>query len=313
MAYTVRVSVIDNCQLRCNYCLPDGPQHLLGKQHYLSADHYRAFASALTSFSIHKIRFTGGEPLLRKDLPNIVRAFAETLSCPLALTTNGLRFVVLKDALIDAGLTAVTFHLDTLREQRYQRLMGRGSVAVVVDAMRAASERKLQVKLNVVVQKGLNDDEIVEFLKFSATTGIQVRFIEQMNTGSARLHVEHTFLSGTDILGRIQAFSAITQLPRKDASTPAERWLCDELKIEFGLIASDTRPFCADCNRLRLNADGRMRTCLYEPNGFDIGLSRDVAELDLTRAIRDVIAKKRSFHPGANAPRVDFAMAQIGG
>ena len=313
MAYTLRVSVIDNCQLRCGYCLPDGPQNLLPKVNYLTVKHYEAAASALRHIAIDKVRFTGGEPTLRKDLPNIVGAFAKRMSSTLALTTNGLGFLAMKDALVDAGMSSATFHLDTLREERYPSLMGRGSVQRVLSAIDGAQSLGLLVKINVVVQKGLNDDELNNFLLFSRAQGVEVRFIEQMNTGSARSHVARTFISGKEILERVALSTPITDLPRKSQFAPAEQFYADDLGVSFGLIASDTRPFCTFCNRLRLNADGSMRTCLYEPSGHDVGFTKDLSEDELKQNILAVIAKKRSFHPAIHEPGRDFAMAQIGG
>lgn len=313
MAYTLRVSVTDNCQLRCRYCLPNGPHHLVPRHNYLSVAHYERAARILSRIAIDKLRFTGGEPLLRKDLPGIIGAFARHLNKPLAVTTNGLLFLGMHHALRDAGLSGVTFHLDTLKEERYQTLMGKGTVHTVREAMDAARASALVVKINVVVQKGVNDDELVDFLHFSRSHGIEVRFIEQMNTGLARDYVAQTFMSGEAILARIAKATPITEHARLVSSTPAERHRADDIGVDFGLIASDTRPFCGACNRLRMSADGRMRTCLYESGGVDVGFMGELGDDAILANICDVIAHKRSFHPSQKIARVDFAMAQIGG
>jgi cyclic pyranopterin phosphate synthase len=293
--------------------LPDGPHNLLARQDYLTVSHYEAAACALRHIAVDKIRFTGGEPTLRKDLPAIVRAFSKKISVPLGITTNGLGFFAMKDALVDAGLSAITFHLDTLKENRYRALMGRGSVQKVKTAIALAKRMDLLVKINVVVQKALNDDELVDFLYFSRAHDVEVRFIEQMNTGFARAHVARTFMSGKEILAAIASSTPIKERQRKDPSAPAEQFYAEELALVFGLIASDTRPFCQACNRLRINADGTIRTCLYEPVGIDVGFGKPLGEDELRKNILAAIAMKRSFHPASNLARRDFAMAQIGG
>jgi cyclic pyranopterin phosphate synthase len=200
-----------------------------------------------------------------------------------------------------------------LREERYAALMGRGSVRAVLAAIEEAQAAGLLVKINVVVQRGLNDDELCDFLQFSRAHAIEIRFIEQMNTGSARAHVARTFMSGADILAHLARVMTIKESKRIDPSAPAEQHYAEELGVMFGLIASDTRPFCTNCNRLRINADGRVRTCLYEPGGIDIGITKGLCTAELMRNIRTAIASKRSFHPAVNLVRTDFAMAEIGG
>jgi cyclic pyranopterin phosphate synthase len=143
---------------------------------------------------------------------------------------------------------------------------------------------------------------------------VEIRFIEQMNTGSAKAHVAKTFMSGSDILNRIDRFTKITQLPRHSPHDPAERFFAMDLGVSFGLIASDTRPFCHNCNRLRLSADGRIRTCLYEPNGHEIGLvDLSLSDTQVLANLRHIISKKQSFHPALNQSGLDFSMAQVGG
>lgn len=313
MSYTLRVSVLDNCQLRCGYCLPDGPKNLLHRRNLLTNFQYQKIAKALAPLAIEKVRFTGGEPLLRQDLPAIIEAFS-SLQVPMALTTNGLRFLAMKDGLLKSGLSAITFHLDTLKEERYRHLMGHGSVHSVLLAIESARS-DLAVKINVVVQRGLNDDEMVDFLHLSRKISVEVRFIEQMNTGSAKDHVQKTFLSGQDILARLGHHTRILVLDRLYPSAPAERFWAPDMGVEFGLIASDTRPFCHHCNRLRLSADGRLRTCLYEPVGHDLGFSPNALPSDdvLLANITRVVKQKMSFHPALRKARTDFSMSQVGG
>lgn len=310
MAYTLRVSVLDACQLRCRYCLPTS-LGLIKKSSWLTLLQYEHIAEALKPFSIEKIRFTGGEPLLRPELPAIVKIFSTILSSvECALTTNGLRFVALKQALIDAGISSVTFHIDTLRADRYPLIMGDGDLLLVLKSLDHAQKSGLKVKLNVVIQKGVNDDEIKEFLLFSKQYGVMVRFIELMNTGSAKEYVRDTFMSGEEILHEVSKYWSIAPVGRPDVHAPAELFLVHELDLQFGLIASDTRPFCQACNRLRLSADGHLRTCLYEPQGHKLDFS---VGLSLYEQIAGVVSKKTSYHPLNHKKRQNFSMAQIGG
>lgn len=308
--YSLRVSVLELCQLRCGYCLPDNHQK---KQSWLSIAQYHKLAKIFSRLVIDKIRFTGGEPLLRKELPEIISAFREHVpSAKLALTTNGLAFKKRALALKEAGLRHITFHLDSLKEERYRALMGPGSVAQVLASVEQAQGLDMKVKLNMVVQKSRNDDELIDFLKFSKFHGVEVRFIEMMNTGSAADFVKKHFLSGKKILADLKEQAGQMELARAHLSDPAERFYASKLGVGFGLIASDTRPFCSDCNRLRLSADGRLLTCLYDPAGLDLGVDGDQEEI--FERLMNKIAAKESFHPAQKKPlRRLFSMSQTGG
>lgn len=316
MSFTLRVSVLDQCQLRCNYCLPQALDQFLAKETWLTLPQYEKIAKALLPLKIEKVRFTGGEPLLRKDLPAIIKIFGRIISnAKLAVTTNGLRFVSVAYQLVDSGISAVTFHLDTLKEERYKKIMGPGEITTVLKAISYAQKVGLKVKINMVVQKDLNDDELWDFLLLSQKLSVQVRFIELMNTGSARDFVSATFISGSDIINKISRHSRVIEKGRKQSTDPAELFFVEKLGIDFGLIASDTRPFCGNCNRLRLSADGRLRTCLYEPVGHGLGLKSQLMPSDeeLMVNIMKVIAQKMSFHPAQKKARSPFSMSQIGG
>jgi cyclic pyranopterin phosphate synthase len=312
--YTLRVSVLDHCQLRCKYCLPEAFPQFLSKKLWLSLSHYQKIALLLRRLPLAKIRFTGGEPLLRPDLPEIIRIFAQALpEIPLALTTNGLSFKKnLAHELKRVGLRGITFHLDTLKEQRYEKIMGKkGQVAQVLQAITTAQCLDLAPKINTVVQKHINDDELLNFLLFSQKINSEVRFIEIMNTGSAMSFAAKNFISGQEILSIISKNFHITPQPRVHKSDPAERFFIKDLNLYFGLIASDTRPFCAHCTRLRLSANGRLHTCLYDNAGTQLNFNED--EEHLWNQITAKIDKKISLHPLSQAPRRIFSMSQIGG
>ncbi len=309
--YSLRVSVLDQCQLRCGFCLPDGPKNILPKSDWLTIEQYQKISLALKSFNIQKVRFTGGEPLLRPQLASIIEVFAKNIpQSVLSLTTNGLKFLPIKEDLKRAGLKNLNFHLDTLDKNNYRRLMGQGSVDQVLTAIDEALALGFFTKINVVVQKGRNDHELRDFLKLSKKLNVEVRFIELMNTGSAKQYVQNTFLSGQDILTAIGG-QEIISLGRKKPSDPAEIFWAKELDVKFGLIASDTKPFCQNCDRLRLSPNGELRTCLYQPVGQKIPHWLSIDEM--TKSIKDIILMKSSYHPALKKDRRDFSMSQMGG
>jgi cyclic pyranopterin phosphate synthase len=210
-----------------------------------------------------------------------------------------------------SGLTGATFHLDTLRHERYAAVMGPGDAKKVFKALEKAASLGFYVKINVVVQKGINDDEIWDFLLFSKEIGIEVRFIELMDTGSAKDFVKKAFITGEEILNIIRHYTPVRPMCRQNPQTPAEQFRAEEIGIIFGLIASDTRPFCNQCNRLRLSASGSLRTCLYEPQGQKLDLSQSTDAL--FRQMHALASGKESFHPLVQKNKEAFSMSNIGG
>jgi cyclic pyranopterin phosphate synthase len=305
---TLRVSVLETCQLNCRYCLPSlNPP--IPQKNWMTLEQYEDFAAAATSFNISKVRFTGGEPLLRRELASIIKIFATHLpGSARAVTTNGLLFERCGDKLVNAGLNNITFHLDTLKAERYPAIMGPGSPEQVFTAIGYAQSLGLCPKVNVVVQNGVNTDELGAFLCWSQKAAVQVRFIELMNTGSARGFVAKHFISGQDILGILQERFSITAVGRHDPHAAAEEFLVGELGVNFGLIASDTRPFCHSCNRLRLSVTGNLRGCLYEPAPEPLVFHDGSVNAQILHRLQT----KRSFHPSTRL-NADFSMSQIGG
>ena len=322
-AYALRVSVLDACNLRCTYCAPGALSAPMSSSRWLTPAEHARLAPHFAAAHVKKVRFTGGEPLLRPDLVDVVAAWRRALpGATLALTTNGTRLVERLDALVQAGLDRVTVHLDTLRDDRYAALMGPSSsvarVLAAVDAARAHA-RLAEVKLNVVVQRGKNDDELVDFVRWSRATGVHVRFIELMRTGSADAVVDDAFFAGRDVVARLRA----RPVPRQSPSDPAALYatsLHDDHghgEVVFGVIASDTEPFCGACDRLRLTADGRLRGCLYDSGGVPLGdaLRRGVDDDALRALVQGGVRGKRSFHPSSTTAddRARFSMADVGG
>jgi cyclic pyranopterin phosphate synthase len=277
----------------------------------LSPEEYLRLGRLFRARGVSKVRLTGGEPLLRPDLVEVVAAWKEAIAdADLALTTNGQLLAQALPALARAGLRRVTVHIDSLRDDRYRALMGKSTPAQILDAARAAKRMLDEVKLNVVMQRGRNDDEIDAFLALSAREGFEVRFIELMNTGSADGYTREVFMSGRDIVARARG----TPLPRRHASDPAALYQSDS-GVVFGVIASDTEPFCGDCDRLRLTADGRVRGCLYQPGGIPLGaaLKSGASDETLAALLSSALDDKRTYHPLTAPHRVPFSMADVGG
>lgn len=311
-ARTLRVSLLQRCQYDCAYCRPGSVSPKVSNEALLQAGDYAVLAKLFGEAGVAKVRFTGGEPLLRRDLPELVATFREALpAADLAVTTNGQLLAAKLPELVRAGLRRATVHVDTLDPLRYRALMGDGDVSLVLASVLEAKAVLEQVKLNVVVQRGKNDDELGRFLAWSARHGVEVRFIEQMNTGSARAYTRDTFFSGREILACV---GEVERLPRRDAADPAALYRTRDA-VTFGVIASDTEPFCGACDRLRLTCDGLLRGCLYEAGGVPLGAAvrAGAGQAALRHMIHSAIREKQSHHPLRIVPRAPFSMAEAGG
>ncbi|MBI2392339.1 MAG: radical SAM protein [Deltaproteobacteria bacterium] len=311
---TLRLSVIDRCPHRCGYCRPGLLTPFVDRGSWLSPADYARLAPVFAELGVEKVRFTGGEPLLRTDLEDVLSAVRVGLPrADLAVTTNGLLLSTRLRALARAGLSRATVHVDTLDPSRYRTLMGEGDVARVLDGVLDAREVLAEVKLNVVVQRGRNDDELLEFLEWSRVHRVEVRFIELMNTGSAIAYARESFVSGREIVTAVRARVGARPLIRLRPSDPASRFVTDH-GVVFGVIASDTEPFCDACNRLRLTVDGRLRGCLYEGAGVPLREAARTSGFEqLSALVRDAVAHKRSHHPSRGRRLTLFSMSERGG
>ncbi len=312
MRWTLRLNLLEQCQYRCGYCLPGSLAAPTRSSRWLSAADYGRLGRLFAAMGVEKVRLTGGEPLLRDDVEDIVAALRGAMpAATIALTTNGRRLGERLQGLARAGLDRATVHVDSLVPERYRALMGDGDVGEVIGTLVRAHALLGGAKLNVVVQRGQNDDELLDFLALGRSTGVEVRFIELMNTGSARDYVRRAFVSGKEILSRL---GPVAPLPRRRPADPAALYCTREGQV-FGLIASDTQPFCGQCNRLRLMPDGRLTGCLYQRDAVGLGdaLKQGESDAELFSLVSAAMAAKRSHHPSAEPAARPFSMSEAGG
>ncbi len=268
---SLRVSVTDRCNLRCRYCMPEQEYVWLPKQSILTFEEIARLVGIFTSLGVRKVRLTGGEPLLRHDLPALAAMLTQNRDIrDLALTTNGLLLARSAQALKQAGLGRVTVSLDTLRPERMQALARSDRHADVLAGIAAARGAGFPVKLNTVVIRGVNDDELVDLIEFARTHQAEVRFIEYMDVGGATGWSADQVVSQREIHEVLSGrYGTIAPVPSQDLSAPAERFRLPD-GTTFGIVSSTTAPFCRACDRSRLTADGTWFLCLYAERGIDL-------------------------------------------
>ncbi|HEY6928513.1 MAG TPA: GTP 3',8-cyclase MoaA [Thermoanaerobaculia bacterium] len=267
----LRVSVTDRCNLRCLYCMPEKDYVWLPRKDILDFEEISSLVDVFSDLGVEKVRLTGGEPLVRRDLPDLVRLLAEKPRIrDLALTTNGVLLAEQAKALKSAGLHRVTVSLDTLDPARFARLTRFDEHARVLSGIEAAGAAGFApVKIDSVVIRGVNDDELVALLELGRRFGAEVRFIEYMDVGGATHWARERVVSRGDMLGTLaRHYGPIAPLA-EDRSAPAERFRLADGTV-FGIISSTTAPFCGSCDRSRLTADGLWYLCLYAARGQDL-------------------------------------------
>ena len=267
----LRISVTDRCNLRCRYCMPEEEYGWLPREKLLSFEEISELAGIFTEVGIEKVRLTGGEPLLRKDLPVLVRMLAQNPRIrDLALTTNGVLLAGQAQALWDAGLHRLAVSLDTLRPDRFLVLTRRNAHAPVLRGIEAARQAGFRaLKIDAVVVRGTNEDELADLIEFGKRAGAEVRFIEYMDVGGATQWSRSKVVSRAEILDALSRRYGRIEPVVEDSSAPAERFLLADGTV-FGIIASTTTPFCRRCDRSRLTADGIWYLCLYAQKGTDL-------------------------------------------
>ena len=335
----LRVSVTDRCNFRCLYCLPEteaaanfyrgrwanlptaAPIHRqwAPRSQILTFEEIERAVRLAVDLGIQKVRLTGGEPLLRKELPRLVERLAAIPGIDdLAITTNGFLFAEHARALRDAGLRRVSFSLDSLDRENFKKITGREGLDEVLGAIGLAQELGLNpVKVNAVVIRGINDREIVSLADFARARNLAFRFIEFMPLDSGRAWQKELVVNGREILQRLQERFCLEPVQSSNASETAKRWKFSDGKAEIGIIAPVSEPFCGHCNRLRLTADGKIRTCLFSVEEHDLRsrIRSDLADDEIKSYLQEVVWGKEAGH---RIGRKDFVppsrtMSCIGG
>ncbi len=267
---TLRISVTDRCNLRCTYCMPEDEYVWLPDESILSATEIERLARVFVEHGVRELRLTGGEPLLRPDLVDVVTRLSR-LGVDLALTTNGVLFGDRAKALREAGLSRVTVSLDTLRPDRAKSMSKTTRLPDVIASLDAARAHGfLDTKINMVVLRGRNDDEIVDMLALGRDKGAEVRFIEYMDVGGATKWSMADVVTKDEITACIAAACGpVESISPAGSRAPATRFRATD-GTTFGVIASTTQPFCGTCDRARITADGVLFTCLYAESGVDL-------------------------------------------
>ena len=326
----LRISVTDRCNFRCTYCMPEEGMTWLPRTEVLTYEElHRVARICVERFGVDGIRLTGGEPTVRAHLPVLIEKLA-SLTVParadspragmpvdVALTTNGATLALVADDLRRAGLSRINVSLDTLQSDKFRSITKRDELDSVLEGIEAAVAVGLQpVKVNAVVQRGVNDDEIVALAEYGREHGVEVRFIEFMPLDAQGHWMSDAVVGQDEIVATIGAVFPLEQLPSRGAA-PADRWRYLDDRGTVGVIPTVTKPFCGDCDRVRLTADGQFRTCLFATDEFDVralvrgGAPDDEIEQLLRRAVGQKWAGHRIGQVAFVRPR--RSMSQIGG
>jgi cyclic pyranopterin phosphate synthase len=320
VATDLRVSVTDRCNLRCTYCMPAEGLDWLPKPELLTFEEITRLVSVAVSLGVTGVRLTGGEPLLRRGLPELVGMLAALEPRPrIAMTTNGLGLDRLAAPLAAAGLDRVNVSVDTVDREAFTRLTRRDRLADVITGLAAAADAGLApVKINAVAMRGVNDEHAADLLAWAIERGYELRFIEQMPLDAQHAWERTSMVTAEELLVRLGRRFTLTPEPGEArGSAPAETWLVDGGPARVGVIASVSRPFCGACDRMRLTADGQLRSCLFARTESDLRgpLRAGATDAELADQMRRLMAGKLAGHgiddPGFLQP--DRPMSAIGG
>ncbi len=318
----LRVSLTDRCSLRCTYCMPADFSDWIADEKLLTTDELITVIRLCVDAGITQVRLTGGEPLLRRDIADVVRRINELPKAPrISLTTNALRLAQVAQDLKDAGLARVNVSLDTLDPVRFKEMTHRDRFHDVIAGIEAAQAAGLTpLKVNSVLLRGVNDDEAIPLLRHAIANNWDLRFIEQMPLDAGDLWARPAMVSADEIQKELEREFDLTPVPNR-GSAPAEEFYVNGGPATVGIIASVTRPFCAACDRLRLTADGQFRNCLFARDETDV---RAVLRSDLPQSAKDAgvqaiiesVTKAKLPGHGINDPdfiKPDRPMSAIGG
>jgi cyclic pyranopterin phosphate synthase len=316
---SLRISVTDRCNFRCVYCIPEDIEWLPRAQ-LLRFEEITRIARVAVACGVRKLRITGGEPLLRKDVPELVGALARIPGLEdLALTTNGTELARLAKPLYEAGLTRVNVSLDSLDRANFTRLAQRDALDAVLAGIDAAEGVGMApISINCVAIRGANDHEVVDFARLARERGFEVRFIEFMPLEHGQRWGEHALVPGRELRERVEAVFPLVASPEQDPHAPAKDWaFADGAPGLLGFIDSVTAPFCSTCNRIRLTADGKLRTCLFSLREHDLlgPLRAGITDEELAERLAAAVATKELKHHITDGLFVkpERTMSRIGG
>jgi GTP 3',8-cyclase len=307
----LRLSVTDRCNLRCRYCMPDVGIEKCTHQDILSYEKIIKIVSVLSEMGIDKVRITGGEPLIRKGITELICSIKRIKNIKeIAITTNGILLEEMAEDLKKSGVDRVNISLDTLNEERYKNMTRGGDLSKVLRGINKAKEVfSMPIKLNVVLIGGFNDDEIKDFARLTINDEIDVRFIELMPIGEVATWNDKHFVSSKIVLDSLEG---ITPIKTIDLSSPANYYKLPEAKGKIGLIRPISCKFCDNCNRIRLTSDGKLKYCLHSEHELD--LNEAVKDnLDLTEIIKNYVDLKPKEHNLEEQQYLKKSMNRIGG
>lgn len=299
----LRVSLLDACNFRCFYCMPEDANFMKSSQ-WLTAEEIKSLCGILTNYGIEQIRITGGEPTLRKDFRKIVEYLSELPLKKLALTTNGYKLNKELEFLSDTTCRNINVSLDSLTEKKFEKITRSNHFNSVIEGIDKAIDKGFSIKVNTVIMKGINDNELSKFVEFSKERGIEVRFLELMKIGQACGVQDNLFVSADEMLKEIRKNENLTAVNVERDATAFS--FLTESGAKIGFIASETKPFCGNCSRWRLSADGFLRACLMSSSGINI---KNMKTEDLEDQLQQLLLMK----PFTRIDSIQQDMNQIGG
>lgn len=316
---SLRISVTDRCNIRCTYCMPAGDVSFLPAERWMSFDEIVRATEILAGLGITKVRLTGGEPLMRPRLEDLVQGLVSLQGIQeVTLTTNGILLPAQASKLRQAGLKRINISLDTLQEEVFQKLSRREGVQRVLDGIESAIEEEFEIRLNALVLRDVNLDDVIPLVQFARSKGLAIRFIEFMPLDADRSWNASAMVSGSELRKLIaNEIAPLVAMNRTDSSKPSSDFTFEDGKGIVGFIDSVSTPFCSSCNRIRLTADGKFRNCLFGQEEWNILelLRSNSDHMSIEACIRDCVAKKHPSHGisdhGFQPPA--RAMYQIGG
>lgn len=315
----LRISVTDRCNMRCRYCMPEEGVENLGHSNILSLEQIARFIRVATQQGIRKVRLTGGEPLVRKNIIKLIQMISQIPAIEdISMTTNGVLFTSMAEELKTAGLTRVNFSLDSLQDERFHYITRRGHLTDVVTAIDKALQIGMSpVKINMVVMKGINEQEILDFVKLANDRPLHVRFIEFMPIGELPFFQKERLMTVSEVKDVVDASYELIQGPAVRGSGPAKCYNIRDGKGTIGFISPMSHYFCTECNRIRLTADGKLRGCLFSKHEIDLKGAFDspFSEEKLAELLKLAILEKPQRHHLSEGWGMDNErkMYQIGG